>query len=184
MSEPRASEAGFSLLEVLVAIVVLSTVAAGLAGLFALAAMATRSARSQTLATLIAMDKIEQLRGLMWSFDANGAAVSDTTSDLSTRPTASAGQGLRPSPPDSLQRNTIGYVDYLDDAGQWTGTGAQPAPGAVFIRRWNIQPLPADPVNTLIFQVLVRTVAGGAGGAGGRRPGDAMLTSVRTRKAS
>ena len=124
--ESHDAEEGFSLLEVLIAVVVLSTTAAGLAGLFTIAAVSTRMARSQTLAMLLASDKLEQLRGLTWSFDASGAPVSDTTSDVSTQPMTNVGQGLRASPPDSLQRNTAGCVDYLDQTGRWVGTGPQP----------------------------------------------------------
>ena len=186
MSESHDAEEGFSLLEVLIAVVVLSTTAAGLAGLFTIAAVSTRMARSQTLAMLLASDKLEQLRGLTWSFDASGAPVSDTTSDVSTQPMTNVGQGLRASPPDSLQRNTAGYVDYLDQTGRWVGTGPQPVTGAVYIRRWNIQPLPDDPANTLVLQVLVTPVAGGSSAlprhGAVRRPADGLITSVRTRK--
>ena len=180
------AEGGFSLLEVLIAVVVLATTAAGLAGLFTIAAVSSRMARSQTLAMLLATDKLEQLRGLTWSFDANGAPVSDTTSDVSTQPMTSFGQGLSASPPDSLQRNTAGYVDYLDQTGRWVGTGPQPVTAAVYLRRWSIQRLPDDPQNTLVLQVIVTPVAGGASAVHGfgavRRPADGLLTSVRTRK--
>ena len=186
MSGSPETDGGFGLLEVLIAVVVLATTAAGLAGLFAIAAVSTRTARSQTMATLIAIDKLEQLRGLMWGFDSNGAPLSDTTSDVSTQPMTNFVQGLRISPPDSLQRNTTGYVDYLDQAGRWVGTGSQPMAAAVFVRRWNIQPLPVDPANTLVFQVLVTQVGGSVSGIQGlgpvRRPADALLTTVKTRK--
>jgi prepilin-type N-terminal cleavage/methylation domain-containing protein len=182
----RSADTGFSLIEVLVAVAVLATTAVGVAGLFTIAALSTRTAHNQTIAMLFAMDKLEQLRGLEWSFDAYGAPVSDTTSDVSIQPVTSLGIGLGASPPDSLRRNTAGYVDYLDQTGRWVGTGAQPGAGAVYLRRWSIQPLTVDPENTLVFQVLVTPVPGGSNAVQGQaatlRPADALLTSVRTRK--
>ncbi len=127
MSRLNGAEGGFGLLEVLIAIVLLATTVAGLAALFTIAALSNQVARGQTLATLLATDKLEQLRALTWSFDASGAPVSDMTSDVSTEPVGSFGQGLRTSPPDALQRNAAGYVDYLDQTGRWVGTG--PAAG-------------------------------------------------------
>ena len=43
--------------------------------------------------------------------------------------------------------------------GAWVGTGATPPATAVYIRRWSIQPLPTNPNNTLVIQVLVTPVA-------------------------
>jgi hypothetical protein len=69
------------------------------------------------------------------------------------------------------------------------GTGDNPTAGAVYIRRWAIIPLPTNPNNTLILQVLVTSVADEARldvSNLTRRPrqlGDAMLLSVKTRKA-
>ena len=59
---------------------------------------------------------------------------------------------------DTLGANTPPYVDYLDDAGRWVGHDADPPESAVFIRRWAVSPLPADPERTLVLQVLVTTV--------------------------
>ena len=184
----RDDDGGFSLIEVLVAVVVLSVAAAGVASLFALAASATLIARGQTGATLLAAGKLEQLRELRWGFDAEGTPVTDTMSDLSTDPVTDFGRGLSASPADSLQRNVAGYVDYLDEAGRWVGTGPQPPPRAVYIRRWCIQPLPEDPVNARLLQVLVTSVVGRRGTPTVDRvvrlPGDALVTAIRTRKAA
>jgi hypothetical protein len=60
----------------------------------------------------------------------------------------------------------------------------------VYIRRWSIEPLPTNPNNTLILQVLVtrwrsRGVADTEEANGGRRlPDEARIISVKTRKAS
>ena len=61
-----SSEAGFSLIEVLAATVVMSVALVGLAQLFALSTTANTTARTNTYAALLAQQKMEQLRGLTW----------------------------------------------------------------------------------------------------------------------
>ena len=102
-----------------------------------------------------------------------------------TPPAASGGTGLSASPAGALFTSTTGYVDYLDGAGTWVGTGSAPVSGTVYIRRWSITPLPEDPNNTLVLQVMVtRQRNRGAAdlGAGIRLPDEARLTSIKTRK--
>ncbi len=64
ISAPRtgASALGFSLVEVLVAVGVVSVLVAGAAGLLTGASGAIRTGRASTTATLLAMQKVEQLR--------------------------------------------------------------------------------------------------------------------------
>ena len=120
-----------------------------------------------------------------------GLPVSDLSTNLAADPPTNNGAGLNPSPPGTLNQDTAGYVDYLDARGQWVGTGTAPAPGAVYIRRWSIEPLATNPNNTLVFQVLVTSVrreselSGAAGLAVQRQrlPDDALVVSVKTRKA-
>jgi len=188
-TEPRR-EAGFSLIEVLFAMVLLMIAALGAAQLFAVSVQRNAAARHQTSTTVLAAQKVEQLRALTWGFDPvqAGFPVSDTTSNLAEQPVTNTGQGLNPSPPDSLDFNTAGYVDFLDKRGQWVGTGATPPPTAQYIRRWNIRPLPTNPNNTLILQVLVTSVRRESEqvGAGQRKrmADDALLTTVKTRKSN
>ena len=185
-----SSSKGFSLVETLVAMGILTAISLSVAQLFALTAKTNYTARGQTSATMLAEQKMEQLRALTWGFDSagQGLPVSDTSTNLSVDPASATGQGLNPSPGDSLERNTVGYVDYLDGFGVWVGTGPTPPDGTVYIRRWAIQPLPTNPNNTLVLQVLVTPLATDATRAdstGTRRrlPGEAMLVSVKTRKA-
>jgi prepilin-type N-terminal cleavage/methylation domain-containing protein len=180
---------GFTILEVLIAMLLLAIMALGVAQLFAVAIQTTTGARHQTTTTILAAQKMEQLRALTWGFDSAGTGlpVTDSTTDLAQEPAAATGNGLNPSPANSLETSTPGYVDYLDQRGQWVGTGAAPTPNAVFIRRWNITPLPTNPNNTLILQVLVTTVRREAAVAGlpgpRRRYGDdALIVTVKTRK--
>ena len=62
-----SSESGFSLIEVLAAMVVLSVSLVSLAQLFALSTRNNFSSRSNTYAALLAQQKMEQLRTLPWS---------------------------------------------------------------------------------------------------------------------
>jgi prepilin-type N-terminal cleavage/methylation domain-containing protein len=187
------SSKGFSLVEVLVAMGLLTVVSLGVAQLFAVSAKANYVAKGQTSTTALAEQKMEQLRSLTWGFDSEGQGlpVSDTTSNLSTDPPTAGGSGLNPSPTDSLMSNSTGYVDFLDAHGAFLSTGTTTPADAVYIRRWSIQPLPTNPNNTLILQVFVtpvpndkaRSSSGSVQSELRRMPGDALLVSVKTRKA-
>ena len=190
MAQARfSSSSGFSLTEVMIAMGLLTTVSLGVAQLFAVSTRANQVARGQTSTTAMAEQKLEQLRALTWGFDltGNGLPVSDTSTNLSVYPPASNGGGLNPSPPEAIQRNTAGYVDFLDAGGTWLGTGMVPPDGTVYIRRWAIVPLPTNPNNTLVLQVLVTPLTNDltrqAAGLRTRLPGDSLLVSVKTRKA-
>lgn len=190
-AKSQSSERGFSLIEVMFALAILLSVCLGVVQLFAVATQANLGAKGQTSTAILAAEKMEQLRGLTWGFDTAGLGlpVSDTTTDLCYDPPTNAGSGLNPSPPGTLQNNTPGFVDYLDQYGRWVGTGANPPRAAVYIRRWSIEPLPTNPNNTLIFQVMVTSVmteatANRAGQSRWRLTNDAWIVSVKTRKAS
>jgi prepilin-type N-terminal cleavage/methylation domain-containing protein len=185
------SQRGFSLVEVVISMALLTTVSLGVAQLFAASTNANRVARTRTSTIAMAEQKMEQLRSLDWGFDLQGQGlpVSDTTTNLAVYPHQNNGSGLNPSPSDTLLKNTAGFVDYLDANGAWVGTGDQPTAGAAYIRRWAIVPLPTNPNNTLVLQVLVTSVADEARldltnlPRRPRQPGDALLVSVKTRKA-
>ena len=184
----RRHEAGFTLVELLVALSLLTVIAAGIAQLFAITVRDARAARDQTMTVILASQKMEQLRALTWRVDSAGAAVSDLTTDLSRSPPDASGSGLGPSPAAALDTNTAGFVDFLDSKGRWVGTGASPPPVATYIRRWSVGPLPSDPGNSLVLRVLVTTRIrdGGVAAAGQprfRRADEALLVTIRTRKA-
>ncbi len=181
---------GFSLVEVLVAMGLLTAVSLGVAQLFALSTRANVIAKGATSTTAMAEQKLEQLRGLTWGFDLTGQGLplSDTTTNLTVTPPTHDGSGLNPSPSEALEENTEGFVDFLDGAGRWVGTGSTPPGSAVYIRRWSIQPLPTNPNNTLVIQVLVTPVTNELARVESaftrtRMAGDALLVTVRTRKA-
>ena len=101
---------------------------------------------------------------------------------------ASAGgsaTGLSPSPWGTLQQNSAGWVDYIDENGCILGGGGTAPARTKFIRRWSVEPMPNNPNNTLILQVLVtRRTDRGAADAGNvaRMNDEARLMSVKTRK--
>jgi len=175
----RASrDGGFSIVEVLVAAAILTTGLIAVAQLFVMSTNANAAARRVTTTAVLAQQKIEQLRGLTWGFDDFGLPISDFSSNIAVSPpTSIGGVGLQPSPGDSLTTSTPGYVDYLDAFGTWVGTGGAPPRNAIYVRRWSIEPLPTNPNNTLVFQVLVgRIVPDGP-------PTDlARQVSLKTRK--
>ncbi len=187
-----SNDAGFSLIEVLAAMVIITVALISLAQLFALSTRANFSSRSNTYAAMLAQQKMEQLRGLTWGYDILGLPVSDYTTDTSASEaisgcpasTGGASSGLSPSPWGTLQQNTVGWVDYVDQNGCIV-SGTAAADGGVYTRRWSVEPLPSNPNNTLILQVLVtrRSNRGGAdAGNVARLPEEARLMSVKTRK--
>ena len=192
-SRCNADDAGFSLAEVAIATAILAFSLASLAQLFGFATSTNRGARNTTFATVLAYQKIEQLRGLTYGFDPLGLPTTDTGTDTAVTPApTSGGTGLTPSPAGALGANTAGYVDYLDRNGQSlcvsSGAcgGSVPA-NTVYIRRWSIEPMPTNPNNTLILQVLVtRRRNRGTADAGNvsRMPEEARIVSIKTRKAS
>jgi hypothetical protein len=150
-----------SLLESLVACTILTVGVLSLAQLFALAAALNVSSRQTSHAAVLAAQKIEELR--------------------------TVGAVLMPSPPSALSENTAGYVDYVDRTGDTVGAGSTvPPDGAVYIRRWSIDPLATDPLSTVVIQVFVtpHRERPGSSGAVRHSPGEVRLvTAARTRRA-
>ena len=181
------SETGSTLAEVLVATLVLVTGVLGMAQMLTVSTATNLSARNNTFATVLAEQKLEQLRALAWGFDVQGLPVSDFTTDTAL-PTESpvGGTGLSPSPADALQRNRQGYVDHVDAQGRIVGRDEIPPEDGVYTRRWSIEPLPTNPNNTLILQVLVtRNRDRGQAELGNvaRLRDEARVLTVKTRKA-
>lgn len=152
-------ESGLTLVEVLIATLLLVVLAAGTSTLSIHAIEAMALSRLQTSAVALATARMEQLRSLDWGYGeaSNVLPSSDFATDLSTDPSNGAGTGLRPSPSAALDVNTPGFVDFLDRHGRWLGTGVTAPAGATFVRRWSIEPDSAS-ADTLILQVRVMTV--------------------------
>ena len=186
-------ESGFSLIEVLIATGLMAFALVSLAQLFALSTRNNVSARYSTLASMLAEQKMEQLRALTWGFDLLNLPLSDLSTNVAAfeatgscaAANTGAGVGLTPSPSNTLQANVDGYVDYVDENGCGLGGGTTIPANMMYIRRWSIEPLPTNPNNTVILQVLVttRTDRGTADqGSVTRLPDEARLISVKTRK--
>ena len=161
---------GFSLLEVLIATTLVASALIGLGQLVALAIDANRHAQSATVATLLAQQKMEELRSFAWSIDALGVPATDSR--------------LSPSPGNTLNENVEGFCDFADASGRPLGEAPTMRAGAVYVRRWSIEPLPAFSGNVLAVQVLVTPRLGGhsqTGRARSRMPDEAHLIAIRRR---
>ena len=170
-------EHGFTLLEVLTAIALLSVALLSTAQLLGATATAVHAARLSTTAATLAAARMEELRSLTWGFDVSGAPVSDVTTNLATGQPSLTGGGLTPSPPGTLDQNTAGYVDFLDANGTWVSAGPAVPPNAIFVRRWAIE-TPADgSSDSLVLRVVVRPVAFHSA------RGESRLLTLRTRLA-
>jgi type II secretory pathway pseudopilin PulG len=182
----RSSESGFSLLETMVAMFLLAGGLVATAQMFGLAVRGNISAQRATYTAMLAQEKMEQLRGLAWGFDATGLPIQDYATNISVDPPANNGVGLQPSPDNALSANVNGYVDYVDRVGNTLGGGPFAPANTVFVRRWSVEPLPTNPNNTLIFQVLVFSLNDrpddGEGLVLDRVRDEARLVSVKTRK--
>jgi type II secretory pathway pseudopilin PulG len=180
--------AGFSLLEVVIAICVMAGALVLLGQMLGISVANNQTARRLTYATVLAEQKMEQLRGLSWGVDSLGLPVSDTSTNTSSPvESPTGGTGLSASPSGTLTRNTDGWVDYLDRFGNVLGGGSSLRSKTSYIRRWAIEPLAANPDNTLVIHVLV-TTRFDRGVADASRstilwPDEARLVSVKTRKA-
>lgn len=187
IDNPRSGERGFSLLEVLVASTIMAVALTTLAQLFVMSTNANHSAKTTTYTAILAQQKMEQLRGLAWGFDNLGLPITDISTNIAKVPEEPAG-GTGLAPGGSVGQNVTGYCDYVDMNGNSLGTGPAPAAGTVYIRRWAVEPLPTDPNNTLVLQVLVTRLRnrGAADTAVGtaRMPDEARIISVKTRKAT
>jgi type II secretory pathway pseudopilin PulG len=182
----RSNEAGFSLIETMVATLLLATGLVATAQMFVLATRGNITAQRSTYTATLAQEKMEQLRGLAWGFDAVGLPIQDYTTNISVEPPTNDGVGLQPSPEDALAANVAGYVDYVDRAGNTLGGGPLPPLNTMYVRRWSVEPLPTNPNNTLIFQVVVfalgERAANGVGPVLDRVRDEARLVTVKTRK--
>ena len=145
---------GFSLVEVVVAMAITTTATLAIAQLSIMSVRANRVARSTTVATVLALQKLEQLQSAGWT-------------------------ELTASPPEALGRNTGGFCDFLDANGGTLAGETSTPDGAVFVRRWALDPFSSG--DALVIQVVVVPVGRAASGVVGRGPEEARLVGIRTR---
>lgn len=171
----------------MVATMLLATALMSTAQLLVIATRANMQAQRLTYSSTLAQEKMEQLRGLAWGFDDVGLPINDFTTNLAVDPPTNNGVGLQPSPDNALSANVTGYVDYVDRFGNTLGGGPVPLASTAFVRRWTVEPLPTNPNNTVILQVMVFSLAdrpddGGNTVVLNRARDEARLVSVKTRK--
>lgn len=158
----RWSDAGFSLLEALVASLLIGSAVVGLAHLVAIGAEQSLGSRRAASAVAMAQSKLESLQRAPFRFEPDGTRASSAA--------------LAASPPQSLTQDTAGFVESLDAF----GLVVLPSSGARvdYVRRWAIAPLtPGDP-DTALIQVCTFVARGPAM----RDPMPAACSSlVRTR---
>jgi prepilin-type N-terminal cleavage/methylation domain-containing protein len=177
------SDRGFSLLEVMAATALMAAGLVAIAQLFMVAIDAARWSGMTTITTTLAVERLEQLRSLAFFVDETGTPATDSTSDLAVTPPApTGGQGLLASPSSALTTDTPGYVDFLDAAGRWVGTGVTAPRNAVFARRWSVTPVAAHPADALALQVVVFRVSA-TSQAASARAGRAVLACLKARRA-
>lgn len=175
-----ACRAGFSLLEVMAALVLLTGSLLLVARLMVVGGRVADRARDSSLAALLACEKIEQMMALAWGVEADGSEVRDTESDLSQWPVGpTGGSGLSSSSSGTLASTTPGFADYLDRDGRWAGSGASPPARSAFLRRWSIEDDDSVP-GTRVLRVGVWRLAPGSPGAGGGQ----LLVLVESAKAA
>jgi hypothetical protein len=154
---------GFSLIEALLAALLMASAVAGLAQLLGVGVRQSDLVRDESMAQSLAQSRLDALRALPWRYDAAGLRVSSPD--------------LAMSPADALIANRPGYVDRLDRFGRVV---ADPADGtSTYVRRWFIAPFDADP-DTLTLRACVWTIARKAGVANDIP--DACVAGVRTRQ--
>lgn len=175
----RTSPRGFTLVEAVVAVGLLVTVIAGAGALFTQSAHLAARDRRAPIATAAATAKLEQLRGLAWTFDDLGGATSDTTSDTSIDPPApGSGSGLSASPAGTLDADMPGWVDYVDDRGRPLGAASTARLSASYARRWAVIPADGSPdLLELRVCIVPHTAA-----AAPRRSSWACFSTARARR--
>lgn len=155
MSSPRN---GFSLVEALVASLLMATAVAALAHLVGVGAAQGLSIRHHTTAIIAAQSKLDQLRSFVWTYRPNGDRLSDDVA-------------LALSPPRSLIEDHTGYVDHLTPTG---GPCVGDCGVIAYVRRWSIFLLDQADADTLALQVCVFRV--------NASQAEACVSSIRTRR--
>lgn len=177
MRETDRSAAGFSLVEVFVALALLITALSGVAQLLVQSAALARQARGAPVVLAATRAKVEQLRALTWTFDRAGGRLSDMRSDTALDPPASSGgTGLRNSPAGTLERDIAGWVDYLDEHARSLASAG--SAGAAYVRRWAVTSLSTSPD----VLALSACVSAAARRDNPRDPERVCLSTLRSRR--
>ncbi len=150
-------ERGFTLPEVIIAMLLVSGTLSVLAGVVVLAIRVVSAAQEQTATAILAAQKVEELRASL--------------------------TGTVPATGGALAISVPGFADWIDASGQAT---AGPSSAAVYVRRWATGPAPGIP-DMGVIQVLVSTVSrdrrlSAAGGPRARHENEALLVTFTGRR--
>ena len=166
LSRSRKSETGLTIMETVIALVMLLIVAGGVMGLAAVAVSTTETQGHLAARTAeYSQDKMEQLLALHFcdgqtdttqfpAVNTGGTGLAGCTNLAAPVPTATAGGGLSTTAP------TASYVDYLDASGNLVASTGQ----WEYIRVWQIS-VPAGSVGLKQITVLTkanRSIGGNA----------------------
>ncbi len=150
------SSDGFTLIEAIVAAAILTTAIVALAHLLALGVRQSQNDRRSLITIVAAQAKLEELRGIPWTFNVEGA-------------------GLAPSPSTSLSEDTAGFVEYLDTFGSVAATDAE-RHAASYTRRWSVARVDALDSELLALRVCVLDRGSRAAHS------DTCVATIRTRR--
>ena len=141
----KRTGAGFSFIEAILAVALVTAALGSLVQLFVLATGANQRAKRTSMVSLLASQKVEELRSFSWSYDEEGVAVMDPR--------------LVVSAADALERDIETHCEYLAADGELVGIPPGRPGDTAYIRRWSVSLLPADS-NALVLQVRVISASG------------------------
>jgi type II secretory pathway pseudopilin PulG len=146
----RHGEAGFSLVETLVATTMLALALTALAELLVISVRNNAVAKNGTFTSILASQKMEQLRGLTYGFDVLGLPISDTTTDTPKCGGRDRRTGLAHRRATRCARHR--QVNKHYQISTTSSTVARWFPITPRHRRWMVEPLPTNPNNTIIIR--------------------------------
>lgn len=163
---PRGGQAGLTLIETVIATMLLLVVLAGLGSMGIVGLTATENqGHLAARATEYAQDKMEQLLSLAWG---------DATSDTRVFPAVNAGgTGLAVGGSANPDAPVDGYVDYLDRNGNLLASGGGVPANWFYIRVWQVTLVQAN-----LKQISVTATTATA--LGRQDPPSAMVTALKS----
>lgn len=177
-------DAGFWLVEAVVAAGLFALLAAGVAQLSVMSYRATRLASRESIAHMLAVQKMEELQGTTWTYLGSASVRGAGQPPLPVR-VRDGGRavGQLQTGSATLSRDVSGYVDYQDPHGGWLGAGPSPPVGLAYVRRWSVRSHPHHPRRLLVVDVVVvssQWISRSGGGLPTRSdPGVVWLTALK-----
>lgn len=160
-----APDEGSTLIETIGALSLLLIAAAGLLSMDSIATKVTENyGHLSSRTTEYGQDKMEQLLVLSWGDEVTNTAVFPAT--------PSGGTGLKVGGSSDPNAPATGYVDYLDQNGQWLSGTGEPA-NWYYKRVWQVTS-PATNLKQVTVTVSVKSAFAGG------QPAQSTLTALKT----